>query len=207
MSWKQTFTGRAVDMLAPAAADIDFADIAHALMGLNAVKGVEIGAGFASVAQRGSAHGDSLLPGGGFATNHAGGVLGGISSGQHIEVSVAIKPTSSITTPRASIDIHGAPVEVVTKGRHDPCVGIRAAPILEARFTLPIGEAELPVFETALVLPALTVRPPVIPGRDPGAPVSLHASLWLKVAGIDIASCPLDVQFFGPPPGPPIPAG
>ena len=112
------------------------ADIAHALMGLNAVKGVEIGAGFASVAQRGSVHGDSPLPGGGFASNHAGGVLGGISSGQDIEVSVAVKPTSSITHPRASVDVHDAPVTVVTTGRHDPCVGIRAAPILEALLAL-----------------------------------------------------------------------
>ena len=111
------------------------ADIAHAMMGLNAVKGVEIGAGFASVAQRGTVHGDSLTPEG-FASNHAGGILGGISSGQDIEVSIAIKPTSSILSPRQSIDIHGQPVEVVTKGRHDPCVGIRAAPIAEALLAL-----------------------------------------------------------------------
>ena len=111
------------------------AAIAHAMMGLNAVKGVEIGAGFASVAQRGSMHGDALTPQG-FESNHAGGVLGGISTGQDIEVSLAIKPTSSILTPRPSIDIHGAPVEVVTKGRHDPCVGIRAAPIAEALLAL-----------------------------------------------------------------------
>ena len=111
------------------------ADIAHAMMGLNAVKGVEIGAGFASVAQRGTVHGDSLAPEG-YASNHAGGILGGISSGQDIEVSIAIKPTSSILSPRQSIDIHGQPVEVVTKGRHDPCVGIRAAPIAEALLAL-----------------------------------------------------------------------
>ena len=111
------------------------ADIAHAMMGLNAVKGVEIGAGFDSVAQRGTVHGDSLTPEG-FASNHAGGILGGISSGQDIEVSIAIKPTSSILSPRQSIDIHGQPVEVVTKGRHDPCVGIRAAPIAEALLAL-----------------------------------------------------------------------
>ena len=111
------------------------ADIAQVMMGLNAVKGVEIGAGFASVAQRGSTHGDALSPQG-FASNHAGGVLGGISSGQDIEVSIAIKPTSSILTPRPSIDIDGQPVEVVTKGRHDPCVGIRAAPIAEALLAL-----------------------------------------------------------------------
>ena len=107
------------------------ADIAYAMMGLNAVKGVEIGAGFASVAQRGSTHGDALTPQG-FRGNNAGGVLGGISTGQDIEVSLAIKPTSSILTPRESIDIHGHSTEVITKGRHDPCVGIRAAPIAEA---------------------------------------------------------------------------
>jgi chorismate synthase len=111
------------------------ADIAKVMMGLNAVKGVEIGAGFASVAQRGSVHGDAITPEG-FETNHAGGILGGISSGQDIEVSLAIKPTSSILTPRPSIDINGQPVEVVTKGRHDPCVGIRAAPIAEALLAL-----------------------------------------------------------------------
>ena len=111
------------------------ADIAYAMMGLNAVKGVEIGAGFASVAQRGTVHGDSLTPEG-FASNNAGGVLGGISTGQDIEVSLAIKPTSSIISPRDSIDIHGQSVEVITKGRHDPCVGIRAAPIAEALLAL-----------------------------------------------------------------------
>ena len=111
------------------------ADIAHAMMGLNAVKGVEIGAGFASVAQRGTTHGDSLTPEG-FRSNNAGGVLGGISTGQDIEVSLAIKPTSSIISPRESIDIHGQSTEVITKGRHDPCVGIRAAPIAEALLAL-----------------------------------------------------------------------
>jgi len=111
------------------------ADIAYAMMGLNAVKGVEIGAGFASVAQRGSTHGDALTPQG-FRGNNAGGVLGGISTGQDIEVSLAIKPTSSILTPRESIDIHGHSTEVITKGRHDPCVGIRAAPIAEALLAL-----------------------------------------------------------------------
>jgi len=107
------------------------ADIAYAMMGLNAAKGVEIGAGFASVAQRGSRHGDELTPEG-FIGNNAGGVLGGISTGQDIVVSVAIKPTSSIAIARHSIDLHGAPVEVATTGRHDPCVGIRATPIVEA---------------------------------------------------------------------------
>jgi len=111
------------------------ADIAHAMMGLNAVKAVEIGAGLACMAQRGSTHGDALTPEG-FASNHAGGILGGISSGQDIEVRLAIKPTSSILSPRPSIDIHGHSTEVVTKGRHDPCVGIRAAPIAEALLAL-----------------------------------------------------------------------
>ena len=112
------------------------ADIAKAMMGLNAVKGVEIGDGFASVAHKGSQHGDSPLPGGGFASNHDGGVLGGISNGADLEVGLAIKPTSSILVPRASIDVHGQPVEVITKGRHDPCVGIRATPIAEALLAL-----------------------------------------------------------------------
>ena len=111
------------------------ADIAHAMMGINAVKGVEIGAGFASVAQRGTEHGDELTPGG-FVTNNAGGILGGISTGQDITVSIAIKPTSSIRTPRRSIDKAGNPVNVETFGRHDPCVGIRATPIAEAMLAL-----------------------------------------------------------------------
>ncbi len=111
------------------------ADIAYAMMGLNAVKGVEIGAGFASVAQRGSTHGDSLSPEG-FLSNNAGGILGGISTGQDIEVSLAIKPTSSILIPRATIDVEGNPTELITKGRHDPCVGIRATPIAEALLAL-----------------------------------------------------------------------
>ncbi|MEO7760348.1 MAG: chorismate synthase, partial [Casimicrobiaceae bacterium] len=111
------------------------ADIAYAMMGINAVKGVEIGAGFASVAHRGSFHGDEMTKSG-FRSNNAGGVLGGISSGQTIEVSIAIKPTSSIATPRHSLDIHGNEVEVVTTGRHDPCVGIRATPIAEAMLAL-----------------------------------------------------------------------
>ncbi len=111
------------------------ADIAHAMMGLNAVKGVEIGAGFRSVAQRGSEHGDELTPQG-FRSNHAGGMLGGISTGQDITVSIAIKPTSSIRVPRQSIDRQGDPATVETFGRHDPCVGIRATPIAEALLAL-----------------------------------------------------------------------
>ncbi len=111
------------------------ADIAWAMMGLNAVKGVEIGDGFGVVAQRGSVHGDELTPAG-FASNHAGGVLGGISTGQELVVRIAIKPTSSIRTPKASIDRAGQPVVVETLGRHDPCVGIRATPIAEALLAL-----------------------------------------------------------------------
>ncbi|WP_439890938.1 chorismate synthase [Ralstonia sp. 25C] len=111
------------------------ADIAHAMMGLNAVKGVEIGAGFHAVSQRGSEHGDELTPDG-FVGNNAGGILGGISTGQDISVSLAIKPTSSIRTPRRSIDKAGDPAVVETFGRHDPCVGIRATPIAEALLAL-----------------------------------------------------------------------
>jgi chorismate synthase len=111
------------------------ADIAHAMMGINAVKGVEIGAGFASVSQRGSEHSDELTPTG-FATNHAGGVLGGISSGQDIFVNIAFKPTSSIPQERHSINKDGSAVMMQTTGRHDPCVGIRATPIVEAMLAL-----------------------------------------------------------------------
>jgi len=118
------------------------ADIAYAMMGINAVKGVEIGAGFASVAQHGSSHGDSLSPKG-FKSNNAGGVLGGISSGQDLELSIAIKPTSSILSPRESIDMAGQSTEVITKGRHDPCVGIRATPIAEAMLALVVMDHAL----------------------------------------------------------------
>lgn len=111
------------------------AEIAYAMMGINAVKGVEIGAGFKSVTQKGTEHGDELTPEG-FLTNNAGGILGGISTGQDITVSIAIKPTSSIRTPRRSIDKNGEPVMVETFGRHDPCVGIRATPIAEAMLAL-----------------------------------------------------------------------
>jgi len=131
------------------------ADIAYAMMGLNAVKGVEIGAGFAAVADKGSTHGDSLTPNG-FVGNKAGGVLGGISTGQDIEVSIAIKPTSSILIPRESITTEGQATELITKGRHDPCVGIRATPIAEALLALVLmdhalrhraqcGDVQLPV--------------------------------------------------------------
>ena len=111
------------------------AEIAHALMSINAVKGVEIGAGFGCVTQRGSEHGDELTPEG-FASNNAGGILGGISTGQDIVAHYAVKPTSSIRLPRHSIDKSGAPVDVSTEGRHDPCVGIRATPIAEAMLAL-----------------------------------------------------------------------
>ncbi|WP_066272103.1 chorismate synthase [Hydrogenophaga palleronii] len=118
------------------------ADIAYAMLGLNAVKGVEIGAGFASVAHKGSTHGDSLSPEG-FKGNNAGGVLGGISTGQDLEVQIAIKPTSSILIPRETIDTAGQATEVITKGRHDPCVGIRATPIAEALLALVVMDHAL----------------------------------------------------------------
>ncbi|NVK12470.1 MAG: chorismate synthase, partial [Gammaproteobacteria bacterium] len=111
------------------------ADLAHSLMSINAVKGVEIGAGFESVVQRGSEHRDELTPEG-FKSNHAGGVLGGISTGQAIVASIALKPTSSITIPGDTIDINGEATTLITKGRHDPCVGIRAVPIAEAMMAI-----------------------------------------------------------------------
>ncbi|HEX4882887.1 MAG TPA: chorismate synthase [Casimicrobiaceae bacterium] len=111
------------------------ADLAYAMMGINAVKGVEIGAGFGAVAQKGTEHSDEMTPQG-FASNHAGGILGGISTGQDIVVSIAVKPTSSIRLDRHSIDLDGNPVIVNTHGRHDPCVGIRATPIAEAMLAI-----------------------------------------------------------------------
>ena len=111
------------------------ADLAHAMMGINAVKGVEIGAGFASIEQKGTAHRDAITPKG-FLSNNAGGMLGGISSGQDILVSIALKPTSSLRLPAQSINLQGEPMEMVTHGRHDPCVGIRATPIAEAMLAL-----------------------------------------------------------------------
>ncbi|MCE2026935.1 chorismate synthase [Sessilibacter corallicola] len=113
------------------------ADIAHAMMGINAVKGVEIGAGFDSVEQLGTEHRDEITPDG-FLSNNAGGVLGGLSTGQDIIAHLALKPTSSLHIPGKSVDVHGNEVEVVTKGRHDPCVGIRATPIAEAMLALTI---------------------------------------------------------------------
>ena len=118
------------------------AEIAYAMMGINAVKGVEIGAGFESVVQRGSEHGDEMTPAG-FLSNHAGGILGGITTGQRIVVNMAIKPTSSIRLPRRSVDRAGQAIEVSTEGRHDPCVGIRATPIAEAMLALVLIEHAL----------------------------------------------------------------
>ena len=139
------------------------ADIAWAMMGLNAVKGVEIGDGFAVVAQRGSEHGDELTPEG-FASNHAGGVLGGISTGQDLVVRLAIKPTSSIRVPRASIDRAGHPTTVETFGRHDPCVGIRATPIAEALLALVVMDHVLrqraQCADVRLPVPAIAAQRP-----------------------------------------------
>jgi chorismate synthase len=117
-------------------------ELASALMSINAVKGVEIGDGFDAVSQRGTAHRDEMTPDG-FTSNHAGGILGGISSGQPVIASIALKPTSSVLVPGKSIDTAGVPVEVVTKGRHDPCVGIRAVPIAEAMMALVLMDQAL----------------------------------------------------------------
>jgi len=111
------------------------ADIAHAMMSINAVKGVEIGAGFGCIEQKGTEHRDEITPEG-FLSNYAGGTLGGISSGQDILVSMALKPTSSLRLPGKSVNLQGEPVEIITKGRHDPCVGIRATPIAEAMLAI-----------------------------------------------------------------------
>ena len=115
------------------------ADIAHAMMGINAVKAVEIGDGVAAAAQRGSEHRDELLPQG-FASNHSGGILGGISTGQDVVVRFAVKPTSSILTTKRSVSAQGEDVDVVTKGRHDPCVGIRAVPVGEAMMAIVLAD-------------------------------------------------------------------
>jgi chorismate synthase len=111
------------------------ADLAHALMSINAVKGVEIGAGFACVEQKGTEHRDEMTPQG-FLSNNAGGILGGISTGQDLIAHIALKPTSSLRIPGRSIDAEGNPAEVITTGRHDPCVGIRATPIAEAMMAI-----------------------------------------------------------------------
>ncbi|RVU45257.1 chorismate synthase [Rubrivivax rivuli] len=134
-------SGMPVGLGAPLFDKLD-ADIAYAMMGINAVKGVEIGSGFGTVQERGSQHGDELTPEG-FASNHAGGVLGGISTGQDLVVRIAIKPTSSIRLPKPSIDRQGQPTVVETHGRHDPCVGIRATPIAEAMLALVVMDHAL----------------------------------------------------------------
>jgi chorismate synthase len=141
------------------------ADIAYAMMGINAVKGVEIGAGFESVSQKGSVHGDELTPEG-FMSNNSGGMLGGISTGQPIDVRVAIKPTSSIRVKKQSIDKQGHPITVETFGRHDPCVGIRATPIAEAMLALVLMDHAL---RHRAQCADVLVDTPVIPGRAPGA--------------------------------------
>ncbi len=141
------------------------AEIAHAMMGINAVKGVEIGAGFASVEQKGTEHRDLLTPEG-FVGNNAGGILGGISSGQDITVSIALKPTSSIRQPGASIDTSGAATEVATHGRHDPCVGIRATPIAEAMLAIVLMDHFLRHRGQNAEVHCET---PVIPAAAPGA--------------------------------------
>ena len=135
------------------------ADIAHALMSINAVKGVEIGAGFASIAQKGTEHRDEMTPDG-FLSNNAGGVLGGISTGQAIVARLALKPTSSIRLPGRTIDTDGNPVEIITKGRHDPCVGIRATPIAEAMLALVLADHALRHrAQNASVIPPLAPIP------------------------------------------------
>lgn len=141
------------------------ADIAWAMMGINAVKGVEIGAGFRSVTQKGTEHSDEMTPEG-FLSNNAGGILGGISTGQDIVVTIAVKPTSSIRLPRRSVDTRGEPVMVETHGRHDPCVGIRATPIVEAMLALTlIDHALRHRAQNADVVCAT----PKIPGKAPEA--------------------------------------
>jgi len=133
---KARATGVPVGLGAPVYGKLDV-DLASAMMSINAVKGVEIGAGFRSVAQKGTEHRDEITPDG-FLSNHAGGVLGGISTGQPIEVAVAFKPTSSLRLPGKTVDTDGQPAEIITTGRHDPCVGIRAIPIVEAMLALTV---------------------------------------------------------------------
>ena len=141
------------------------ADIAHAMMSINAVKGVEIGAGFAAVAQHGSEHRDQLTPQG-FVGNNAGGILGGISSGQDITVSIALKPTSSIRQPCATVDTAGNATQISTQGRHDPCVGIRATPIAEAILAIVLMDHALRHRGQNLDVRCAT---PVLPASAPGA--------------------------------------
>ncbi|MDQ2694693.1 MAG: chorismate synthase [Pseudomonadota bacterium] len=137
------------------------ADLAHALMGINAVKGVEIGDGFAVVEQRGTRHRDEITPEG-FLSNHAGGVLGGISTGQDIVASIALKPTSSIHLPGRTVNVRGEAVEIRTKGRHDPCVGIRATPIAEAMMAIVLMDHML---RHRAQNPDVRVETPPVPGR------------------------------------------
>ena len=139
------------------------ADLAHALMGINAVKGVEIGAGFACVEQKGTEHRDEITPQG-FLSNHAGGVLGGISSGQDLVASIALKPTSSLRLPGRTIDRSGQAVEVVTKGRHDPCVGIRATPIAEAMVAIVVMDH---VLRHRAQNPDVRSETPIVPAHAP----------------------------------------
>ena len=139
------------------------ADIAHAMMSINSVKGVEIGAGFAAVAQRGTEHRDEITPQG-FLSNHAGGILGGISTGQNILVNIALKPTSSLHLPGRTVDIQGNATEVITKGRHDPCVGIRATPIAEAMLALALMDHAL---RHRAQNADVVMTTPVIPARAP----------------------------------------
>ncbi|MEE4638432.1 MAG: chorismate synthase [Wenzhouxiangella sp.] len=155
---KARATGVPVGLGAPVYAKLD-GDLAAAMMSINAVKGVEIGAGFGSVAQKGTVHRDEITPAG-FESNHAGGVLGGISTGQPVELAVAFKPTSSLRLPGRTVDAEGQPVEIVTTGRHDPCVGIRAIPIVEAMLALTIMDHYLLHRAQCADVPAQTPRIP-----------------------------------------------
>ncbi|MCC6870542.1 MAG: chorismate synthase, partial [Burkholderiales bacterium] len=148
------------------------ADLAAAMMSINAVKGVEIGAGFAAVAQRGTEHSDEMTPQG-FLSNHAGGILGGISTGQDVRVALAIKPTSSIRLDRRSIDKAGQPTTVNTHGRHDPCVGIRATPIAEAMLAVVLMDHAL---RHRAQNADVAVSTPRIAGQAPAEVVARHAA-------------------------------
>jgi chorismate synthase len=139
------------------------ADIAHAMMGINAVKGVEVGDGFEVVTQKGTDHRDEISPEG-FYTNHAGGVLGGISTGQEILVHIALKPTSSISISGRTVDVNGQSAEIITKGRHDPCVGIRAVPIAEAMLAIVVMDHLLRHRGQNALASSIT---PIIPGQRP----------------------------------------
>jgi len=155
-------TGVPVGLGSPIYAKLD-GDLAAAMMSINAVKGVEIGAGFSSVSQRGTEHRDEITPDG-FLSNHAGGVLGGISSGQPVELAVAFKPTSSLRLPGRTVDSEGQPVEIITTGRHDPCVGIRAIPIVEAMLALTLLDHYL---LHRAQCGDVEAQQPMIPGESP----------------------------------------